>query len=70
MKYHITRENIEFAIKDENLYFLVRAILKILVPEKIKKIYFSSDTENKYKELMELNGKGLTMLDKSNETTH
>jgi len=69
MKYHITRENIEFEFKEDNLYSIVSAILKVLIPNKIKKLYFSGNEGNNYLELKSLENNGLTILNSNNDTT-
>ncbi len=69
MKYQISKENIEFYVTDEDLSSLVRATLKVLVPEKFKKLYFQGIEGNSYPDLHDLKESGLVVLTSDNDST-
>lgn len=66
MKYHISKENIEFETGDNEVVSLVEAILKTVVPSKLKKLYFSGKPDFDYSYLQSLKSQGLTVLGSSN----
>ena len=69
MKYRISKENIEFEVSDENIKALVRAVLKVAVPSKIKKLYFLGVEGRDYPELKNMKESNLVILTEDNDST-
>lgn len=69
MKYRISKENIEFDVKDEHLLALIIAALNVLVPTKFKKLYFLGMEGSEYPELRKLKESGLVVLSEDNGST-
>lgn len=66
MKYHIRKENIEFEARDAEVVSIIEAILKTVVPSKLKKLYFSGQSNFDYSQLQGLKNKGLNILGPDN----